>query len=90
MKSTLNLIKMIRTIVRELEPMEPPILFHTKQHKLHLNATILFQAKRKRLPFLVSEIAEIRCKIKQEHYFARHILHRHHLDCIRSIVLTFL
>ena len=81
---------MIRTIVHDLEQMEPPILFHTKQYKLHLNQDILFQAKRKRLPFIVSEIAEIRCKIKQEHYFARHILHRHHLDCIRSIVLTFL
>ena len=81
---------MIRTIVNELEPMEPPILFHTKQYKLHLNQDILFQAKHKRLPFLVSEIAKERCKIKQEHYFARHILHRHHLDCIRSIVLSFL
>jgi hypothetical protein len=81
---------MIRTIVHELEPMEPPILFHTKHHKLHLNANILFQSKRKRLPFLVSEIAQIRCKIKQEHYFARHILRLHHADCIRSIVLSFL
>jgi hypothetical protein len=81
---------MIRTIVRELEPMEPPILFHTKQYKLHLNSNLLFQAKRKRLPFLVSAIGEIRCKIRQEYYFARHILHRHQLDCIRSIVLSFL
>jgi len=80
---------MIRTIVQELEPMEPPILFHTKLHKLHLNQDILFKAKRKRLPFLVSDIAKVRCKIKQEHYFAKHILHLYHADCIRSIVLSF-
>lgn len=80
---------MIRAIVRELEPMEPPILFHTKQYKLHLNQDILFRAKRKRLPFLVSDIAMQRSKIKQEHYFAKHILHLHHADCIRSLVLSF-
>jgi hypothetical protein len=81
---------MIRTITPIVEEMEPPLLLYTKECRLHLNAEILRQYHRRRLPILVSFIAQTRTVLQQEHRMARHILNRYHANFARPLVLSFL
>ena len=81
---------MIRTITPIVEEMEPPLLLYTKECRLHLNAGIVREHYRRRLPILVSFIAHTRTVLQQEHRMARNILNRHHASFARPLVLSFL
>ena len=80
---------MIR-IARQLEELQPPVLERCNERYEGENKKHAFECKRRYLPFLVAEIAREHTKIMHEHYFAKHILHRHHADCVRSEVLAYL
>ena len=81
---------MIRAIAYEVERIEPLPLLHTKYGMIHHNNAILFNFKRLRLPSITSTIAFHHSRIKHEFYLARHILNRNGVDCVRSIVLSYL
>ena len=81
---------MIRTITPIVEEMEPPLLLYTKECRLHLNAGIIREYRRRRLPLLASFIAQTRTILEIEHRMARHILNRHHASFARPLVLSFL
>jgi len=81
---------MIRRITPMVEIVEPPMLLHTKQHRLHLNESLVFEQKRQRLPIIVAFISKQRLILQDEHRMARHILHRHNVNFARPLVLSFL
>ena len=81
---------MIRTIIPIVEEMEPPLLLYTKECRLHLNAEIMYQYHRRRLPILASFIAHNRTILEQEHRMARHILNRRNANFACPLVLSFL
>lgn len=81
---------MIRRIAPIVEEIEPPVLLYTKVCKLHLNPELQRQHHRRRLPILVSYIAQTRAILEVEHRMARHILNRHRLNFARPLVLSFL
>ena len=81
---------MIRDIIPIVEEIEPPLLLYTKECRLHLNAEIMRQYHRRRVPILASFIARTRSIIQQEHRMARNILNRYHANFARPLVLSFL
>ena len=81
---------MIRQITNEVQKLEPPLLMYSKECRLHLNNDMIFKQKRRRLPIIVSQIAYHRDILQKEHRMARHILHRHHINFARPLVLAFL
>lgn len=81
---------MIRTIIPIVEEIEPPLLLYTKECRLHLNAEILYQYHRRRIPILASFIAHTRTVLEQEHRMARHVLNRRYANFARPLVLSFL
>jgi len=81
---------MIRQIASILQEIEPPLLIYSKATRLHLNEELRVQHHRRRMPILVSQIAEHRTILQQEHRMARHILNRQHANFARPLVLSYL